>query len=64
MRRIIFGEASGKNAVIYMLQTLGLTITKEEAQKVARRLKGLRRGDLFELEFIGGLLGEARGEGE
>lgn len=58
MRRIIFGEASGKNAVTYMLQTLGLTISKQEAQKVARRLKGLRRGDLFELEFVGGINGE------
>jgi len=52
-RRIIFGEASGKNAVTFMLQTLGLTINKEDAKKVARRLKGLRRGDLFELESTG-----------
>lgn len=50
-RRVVFGEASGKHAAAFLLDSLGLKVTKEEAEKVAVRLKGLRRGDLFELEI-------------
>jgi len=50
-RRVVFGESSGKHAAAFLLDSLGLSITEEEAKKVAHKLKGLRRGDLFELEL-------------
>lgn len=50
-RRVVFGECSGKHAAAFLLDSLGVRITPEEAERVARRLKVLRRGDLFELEL-------------
>jgi 2-isopropylmalate synthase len=48
-RRIVFGELSGKNGAAFLMKTLGLDPTPETSQKLARSLKKLRCGDLFEL---------------
>lgn len=50
-RRVVFGGSSGKRAIQYMLEhILGLRVSEEEAQRITRYIKGLRRGDLFEVE--------------
>ena len=48
-RRVVFGELSGKNGAAFLMKTLGLEPTAESSQKLARGLKNLRVGDLFEL---------------
>jgi len=58
-RRIVFGELSGKNGAAFLLKTLGLDPSAEQSQKLARRLKNLRVGDLFELGLTDEMEAEA-----
>jgi isopropylmalate/homocitrate/citramalate synthase len=52
-RRVVFGELSGKNGGAFLLNLFGLSASEENAIKVAKSLKLLKRGDLFELDFDG-----------
>jgi isopropylmalate/homocitrate/citramalate synthase len=58
-RRIVFGELSGKNGAAFLMKTLGLEPTPETSQRLARGLKNLRCGDLFELGLTDKLEAEA-----
>jgi 2-isopropylmalate synthase len=58
-RHIVFGELSGKNGAAFLMKTLGLDPTPETSQKLARGLKNLRIGDLFELGLTDRLEAEA-----
>ena len=48
-RKIIFGGLSGKNGAAYLLKVLGLNPNKTDATNLARGLKNIQKGDLFEL---------------
>ncbi len=48
-RRVVFGELSGKNGSAFLMKILGLEATPENSRKLARGLKSLQRGDLFEM---------------
>jgi isopropylmalate/homocitrate/citramalate synthase len=48
-RKIVFGELAGKNGANYLLSLLGLQTGQNEAEVLARGLKELRMGDIFEL---------------
>ena len=50
-RRIIFGGLSGKNGAAYLLKVLGLNPNKTDATNLARGLKNIQKGDLFELKL-------------
>ncbi|GBC75456.1 2-isopropylmalate synthase [archaeon HR06] len=50
-RKLIFGELSGKNGAAFLMKILGLDPNPELAIKLAKGLKDLRIGDLFEIEF-------------
>jgi isopropylmalate/homocitrate/citramalate synthase len=50
-RRIVFGELSGKNGAAFLLSILGVESTSEISRKIARGLKNLQCGDLFEIEL-------------
>jgi isopropylmalate/homocitrate/citramalate synthase len=54
-RRLVFGELSGKNGAAYLLHILGVDSTNELSIEVARGLKNLQCGDLFELAVDGRL---------
>ncbi|HYB03272.1 MAG TPA: 2-isopropylmalate synthase [Nitrososphaerales archaeon] len=58
-RRVVFGELSGKNGAAFLMKTLGLEPTLESSQKLARGLKNLRVGDLFELGLTDKMEAEA-----
>ena len=58
-RRVVFGELSGKNGAAFLMKTLGLEPTPEASQKLARGLKNLRVGDLFELGLTDRMEAEA-----
>ena len=58
-RRIVFGELSGKNGAAFLLRTLGVEPTHDTSQRLAKGLKNLRRGDLFDLELSDNLETEA-----
>ncbi|MEM4297699.1 MAG: 2-isopropylmalate synthase [Nitrososphaerota archaeon] len=58
-RRVIFGELSGKNGAAFLLRVLGLNPRLEDAEAVAKGLKSLRCGDLFELTLTEELEKEA-----
>jgi hypothetical protein len=45
----VFGELAGKNGANYLLSLLGLQTGQNEAEVLARGLKELRMGDIFEL---------------
>jgi isopropylmalate/homocitrate/citramalate synthase len=63
-RRMVFGELSGKNGAAFLMKTLGLEPTTESSQKLARGLKNLRCGDLFELGLTDRLEAEALSSAE
>src|ERR687889_440940 len=48
-RKIVFGELAGKNGAAYLLSLLGLETDEHEAKTLARGMKDLRMGDIFEL---------------
>src|SRR5215217_1733449 len=48
-RKIVFGELAGKNGAAYLLSLLGLETDEHEAKTLARGMKELRMGDIFEL---------------
>jgi 2-isopropylmalate synthase len=48
-RKIVFGELAGKNGAAYLLSLLGLETDEHEARILARGMKDLRMGDIFEL---------------
>lgn len=50
-RKIVFGELSGRNGAAFLLKVLGLEPSAELAATVAKGLKSLNRGDLFELSL-------------
>ena len=58
-RRIVFGELSGKHGAAFLMKTLGLEPNPEASQKLAKGLKNLRCGDLFELGLTDKLEAEA-----
>lgn len=58
-RRVVFGELSGKNGAAFLMKTLGLDPTADSSQKLARGLKNLRVGDLFELGLTDKMEAEA-----
>lgn len=51
VRRLVFGELSGKNGAAFLLRILGITPTTEMSKGIASGLKNLQCGDLFELEL-------------
>ena len=50
-RKIVFGELSGKNGAAHLLNILGMKLGETEAMQMAKGLKSLHLGDLFELEL-------------
>jgi 2-isopropylmalate synthase len=50
-RRAVFGELCGKNGAAFLLRSLGIEPTTETSLRLAKGLKNLRCGDLFELEL-------------
>ncbi len=58
-RRVVFGELSGKNGAAFLMKTLGLEPTPESSQQLARGLKNLRVGDLFEMGLTDQMEAEA-----
>ena len=58
-RRIVFGELSGKHGAAFLMKTLGLEPSVEASQSLAKGLKNLRCGDLFELGLTDKLEAEA-----
>jgi 2-isopropylmalate synthase len=50
-RRIIIGELAGRTEAAFLMKLLGLTPNTEDAVRLTKGLKGLRTGDLFELEL-------------
>ena len=59
-RRIIFGGLSGKNGAAYLLKVLGLNPNKTDATNLARGLKNIQKGDLFELKLTKEMESEAK----
>ena len=58
-RRIVFGELSGKHGAAFLMKTLGLEPSLEASQMLAKGLKNLHCGDLFELDLTDKLEAEA-----
>ena len=59
-RRIIFGGLSGKNGAAYLLKVLGLNPNKTDATNLAKGLKNIQKGDLFELKLTKEMESEAK----
>ena len=58
--QIIFGGLSGKNGAAYLLKVLGLNPNKTDATNLARGLKNIQKGDLFELKLTKEMESEAK----
>ncbi len=50
-RRLVFGELLGKNGAAFFLKLMGMEPDEETSRRFARSMKGLQKGDLFELEL-------------
>lgn len=61
-RRIVFGELSGKNSAALLLSLLGLNPDLRDIKKLAKGMKKLAKGDLFELDLTDELENRLMGE--
>jgi hypothetical protein len=50
-RKVVFSELIGKNGASFLLKVLGIENDETLAKMVAKGVKSLQLGDLFELEL-------------